>query len=299
VPARPPGETVRLVEALGLARGDHQQRAFPRRADPPERLEHRLLFPLERRGGDDHGPIGRHAEVAEDPVRAAAAGRLVGHVERVELQRPGHGHTRAVGAELDDAPRRFLVLHAEAVDVGEHPPDKDAREPVPRIGAGGDAAVDEDGPDPGLPAGTQHVRPDLCFHDDEEARPHQADRAVHDRAQIEGEVEHVVDVLEVGARHLLPGDGGRRQEQPQMWIARPQIGKQRARGEHLAYRDGVNPDRLLAVEIERAGEVAEPLRQVDHVLAVAHGLVHEVGRYDEPEQHDQDAVCRVHVDSVL
>ena len=112
--------------------------------------------------------------------------------------------------------------------------------------------------------------------------------------QVERKVEHAVDVLDVGARHVLPGHRRRRQEDAEPRIALAQLRQQRARGEHLAHRDGLDPDRLVAVEIERERQIAQPLRQVADVLAVAQRLIEEIRRQDREKQHDRDAVNRVH-----
>ena len=80
--------------------------------------------------------------------------------------------------------------------------------------------------------------------------------------EIERKVEHLVDVRAGCSRDLLPGHRRRRQENPQPRVALAQLRQQRARGQHLADRHGVDPDRLVAVEIEGERQVAEPLRQV-------------------------------------
>ena len=48
-----------------------------------------------------------------------------------------------IGAHLDDPPRRLLALHAEAIDVREHAAEERPREPVARIRARRNAAVDQ------------------------------------------------------------------------------------------------------------------------------------------------------------
>ena len=138
--ARGAREPLGFVEPLRLARRDHEQRVRHRRADPEEGFEHRILFALERARGDDHRAIGAHAEVAEHAVAAAigraesAVGRAVrvGELERVELQRAGDRHALARGAEVDDAARRLVALHAEPIDVLQDAAEERADEPVAR-----------------------------------------------------------------------------------------------------------------------------------------------------------------------
>jgi hypothetical protein len=64
-------------------------------------------------------------------------------------------------------------------------------------------------------------------------------------------------------------------------------------------RTSVNPDRLLAVEVERNRQEPEPLAQAADVLLVADRLVHEVRRHhDEDDERDQ-AVGEIHRDGIL
>ena len=132
---------------------------------------------------------------------SAARGRRRGRrrrpaLERVELQAAGDDHARRIGADVDDAPRRLLALHAEAIDVGEH---ACGRTPRASRYRGYDRA--EIRPltsivfTPCAPAGAQQVRPDLGLHHDEEPRPHQPQRPVDERRQVEREEEHAVHVL--------------------------------------------------------------------------------------------------------
>ena len=71
-------------------------------------------------------------------------------------------------------------------------------------------------------------------------------------------------------------------------------------GQRLGYlpisfnRDGVNPDRLLPVQVERNGKIPEALAQAADVLPVAHRLPGQVGRHHEEERDDQDTVKGVH-----
>ena len=58
VPAGAAGQPLDVVEPLGLARRDDEQRVGHRRANALEGLEHGLLFALERAGGDDDRTVG-------------------------------------------------------------------------------------------------------------------------------------------------------------------------------------------------------------------------------------------------
>ena len=51
-------EALHVVEPLRLARRDDQQRVGHRGADALERFEHRVLFALQRAGGDHDRAIG-------------------------------------------------------------------------------------------------------------------------------------------------------------------------------------------------------------------------------------------------
>ena len=113
-------------------------------------------------------------------------------------------------------------------------------------------------------------------------------------AEVERKVEDLVDVLQAVPRDLLPRHRRRGQEEAVARVALAQLRQQRPRGQHLADRHGVDPDGLLAVEIERDRQVAEPLPQAADVLPVPHRLPGEVRRHDKEERDDQDAVEGVH-----
>ena len=124
------------------------------------------------------------------------------------------------------------------------------------------------------------------------ARLHDVQRAADDERPVEREIEHGVDVLQAAPRHLLAGDRRRRQEEAKPRIARLEVGDERPGRQRLADRDGVNPDRLLAVEVERDRQVAEPLPQAADVLLVANRLIEEVRRDDDEDGQRQEAVER-------
>ena len=131
-PARLLRQPLDLVEAFGLARRDDQQRVAPGRADPLERLEDRLLFAFQGRGGDHDRPIRRDPEVAQHPVAAAIGHRRPGISSESNFSEPVTDDAVAIGADLDDPPRRLLALHAEAIDVRQHAPEEAARQAVAR-----------------------------------------------------------------------------------------------------------------------------------------------------------------------
>ena len=58
----------------------------------------------------------QHAIARRGPAASVGGGQR----GRVELQAAGDGHPRRLGADLHDATRRLVALHAEAIDVGEH-----------------------------------------------------------------------------------------------------------------------------------------------------------------------------------
>ena len=232
----------------------------------------RVLAAQRARGNHDDTPLG-DVEVAQDAI--AGAGRRTCRrrpLQRVELQTAGDDDPRRHGADVDDAAGRFFALHAEAVDVGEHTAEEAARQPVARIRARRDAAVDDDGGDAAGTAFTQEIRPDLGLHHDEEPRPQPVEQPAHDRPEIDREVEDGVGLRHVLPGHLVPGHRGRGEEQLQPRIACPQGRHDGARDQDLAHRDGMNPDRRLAVGVDTGRQATEPVRQAAEVLAMAQRL---------------------------
>ena len=221
-----------------------------------------------------HGRRGHERRRVRLARTAVGRGR---HLERIELERAGHADALAGGAHLDHAARGLLALHAEAIDVVEHAPEKESREPVTRKRSRRDASVDERRLHAVAAARAQQVRPDFGFHHDEQPRPHQLQRPIHDEAEIEGKVEHLVDKRQVASGDLLAGHGGRRDEEAQAGVAFPELRKERTNRQYFPDRHRVNPDRLVAVEVEGDREIAHPLRQADDVFPVSNRLVQQIG----------------------
>ena len=256
--------------------------------DPLERLQDGRFLAPHGAARDDDGPARRHPEEPEQPlarlaVRGAGAGRRR-RLERIELQAARHGDVRRIRAEVDQPPDRLLALHAEAIDIGQHAPEERADQAVAGVRPRRDASVDDGGLHAAAAALAEQVRPDLGLHHDEEPRLHQGQRAPHDERPVERKVEdRVHDAAKARLRDLLAGDGGRGQEEPQARIPRLQVRRQGARRQRLADRHGMDPDRLLAVEIERNGQVAEPLPEAADVFLVTNRLVDEVRRNDDKD----------------
>ena len=102
-------------------------------------------------------------------------------------------------------------------------------------------------------------------------------RAPDDEGQVEGEVE---DARRHRRSSSPPAD------RPWSWsrgtaagrVPLLQVGGERPHRQRLPHRHGVDPDRVLAVHVERDRQVAEPLAQAADVLPVAQRLVQEVRR---------------------
>ena len=171
--------------------------------------------------------------------------------------------------------------------------------PVPRVGARRNPPVDHDRLHAALPADPQQVRPDLGFHHDEDARPDDVERAANDERPVERKIEHGVHVPQAALRHFLPGHRGRRKEQTQARIAGLEIFGERPRGQRLADRHGMNPDRLFAVDVEGNRQVAEALTEAADVFLVADRLIHEVRRHDDEDEQRQQAVREIHCGQLL
>ena len=119
VPAGPAREPLDLVEPLGLARRDDEQRLRHRGADALEGLEHGVFLAFQRAGRDDDGAIGRDPEVAQHAV-AARDRRTAspGSSSESNLSEPVTA-TRSRSAPMSMiAAGRLVALHAEACRRG-------------------------------------------------------------------------------------------------------------------------------------------------------------------------------------
>ena len=228
--------------ALEVARCEDEQRVRLHRAHSPERRQHRALFTFHRAAGDDHRPCGRNAEETQDALTRPGLNGRSRQVQRIELEAAGDGDAPRIRTQIDESPRRFFALDAEAVDVVQHRLHEGAYQPVARIGPLRQAPVDDGRLHAAHAALVQQVGPDLGLHHDEQPRPDQVERAADEDRKIEGEVEHFIHFLHVPSRDRLPRHGGRRQKDPEPWVTRTQVARQWPCREHFSDRDGVYPD---------------------------------------------------------
>jgi hypothetical protein len=235
-----------------------------------------------------------HLEVAEHAMRASAGRDGRGKLHRIELETAGNDHSGRICAQLDHALRRLFTLHAESIDVRQHFLEEEAGAAVPPVRSRREAAVDERGLHTSPAAFTQQVRPHFCFHHHEQPRPHERQRAADDELEIEGKEKDPVHLLKMRTRHLLPGHRRRRYEQAKSWIACTQVGYERARRQHFADRDGMNPDGVVGIQVERQRQIAEPLRQAADVLPVPDCLIQKVRRRQHEDRENRDGVQDVH-----
>ena len=233
----------------------------------------------------------------EEPQHTAARTAVPGDrrlFERIELEAAGDGHARGIGAEVDEPARRFLALHAEPIDVREDATKEGPDHPVARVRARRNPAIDQDGLHAALPAESQQVRPDLGLHHDEDARPDDVERAADDHCPVERKIEDGVHVPQAAPGDLLPGHRRRRKEQPQVRIADLEIFGERPRGQRLADRHGMNPNGLLAVDVEGDRQAAEALPEAPDVLLVADRLIDKVRRDDDKDEQRERAIQQIH-----
>ena len=106
---------------------------------------------------------------------------------------------------------------------------------------------------------------------------HDVERAADDERPVERKIKDRVDVLQAPLCHFLPGHRGRRQKQPETRIAGLEVFGERPRGQGLADRYGMNPDRFLTVDVEGDGQIAQALPEAPDVLLVSDRLIDKVG----------------------
>jgi hypothetical protein len=231
-----------LAETLRVARGNDCEGPRGCSLHPRKRVENRRLLAPHRAARDEDHPVGCRPEEPEHALAGLAVNGGRRHFERIKLQAARHRHATLLGAEIDQAARRFLALHAETIDVGQHAAEERSNQPIARIRTRRDPAVDHHRLDAFFPAEPQQVRPDLGFHHDEDARLHHPERTADDEGEVEREIEESVHALHTFPGHLLSGNRRRREKQAKARIGAAQLGHDRARREHFSDRDGMNPD---------------------------------------------------------
>ena len=259
-------------EARARARGARLRRTAPAGAAPgstsapqadialtrANAREHRRLFAAHRAAGDDDRCV--LARAGRSAARAPAASRApIACASSESNFRLPVTVTRAGSAPRSISRRADSSLCMQKRSTSASTRRKNGRiELVSRIGTRGDPPVDQrpcfDAP---LATEAQQVRPDLGLHHDEEPRPDEPERPPDDERPVEWKIEDGIDVLQAAPRHLLPGHRRGGEEEAKARVARPEVGHEGAGGQRLADRDGVNPDRFLAVDIERDRQVAE------------------------------------------
>src|SRR5262249_11262415 len=131
------------------------------------------------------------------------------------------------------------------------------------------------------------VRPDLGLDQQKERGVERGERLADRERPVERRVEEPVDPAHALLGDAVPAHGRGREEHPQPRESRLQLVDQRPRGEALADRHGVDPDRAVAVHVQVDGQPPHPLAERAEVLARAPPLPQEPGK-GEHEGHGQD-----------
>ena len=250
-----------LGEPILVARRDDQQRVRRGVFDPPERSQHRQLLTAHRAAGDHDDAIvrarGSSAARAHEavPGRARRASAPASNLRLpVTVTRDGSA-PMAITRRADSS----LCMQKASTSASTRPSSgRSRRYRAERPGR--DAAVHDCGLDAAPLAFAQDIRPDLAFHQHQQPGLRAVEHAPDDPREVDRKVEDGVRVGQLAPCQLLPGSRRRRDEQAEAREPRLQLLDDRTRREHLAHRDRVDPERRLAVEVERDGQPPEAAR---------------------------------------
>ena len=175
--------------------------------------------------------------------RLDLGGRRLRRRLEVELQVAGRRETPGRRADGQVSFVIALALRQNRVRLSEHGAEEPSQTPVTPDGAVGDAAVDHDQPRAGAARLAIEVGPDFGFHHHHHRRAQRAQHAPHGKAIIEWSVEDSGgDSGEFFVGQRPAGQGPATHEDRRPGTGRAQAADQFDRGNHLADRNGVQPD---------------------------------------------------------
>ena len=172
--------------------------------------------------------------------------------EPVVLQIAGYAHSLRRRA---DGPCPLCVrlgLHQEQIDLRQHRRQERTHASIARERARRDAPVGDRDARAAPMRLRDQIGPKLGFHQHEQGRIHDVERAAHGRRPVKGRVEDAVSARQTAARQLLPCHGRRRHQHRVLRKPRLELRQQRPRGQHLSDRHGVDPDRARGGWIQGA-----------------------------------------------
>ena len=167
-------------------------------------------------------------------------------------------------SDLDQPPRVFVALRQEELHVLHHAPQQAAESQVAGQRTVRDAGIHHGDGRAGSPRQLQQVGPEFALRQNQQLRPQRLQIGAHRERQIERNIEDVV-LAESLARQLLSRVGGGRDDDAPARQLRFQFLDHARDRQHLANRDGVDPDGIDCDLIEepvrhRAQPLAHPVR---------------------------------------
>ena len=247
------GEPRHLVEALGMARRDDQQRVRPARLDAAEGVERRAA---PRRAAcwrqSPPGALGDTRKKRSTRSRLWPCGPTPGQSSESNFRLP------VTTTRARSAPRSTIRRAASSLCMQKRSTSASTRRKKRRTSAIAgerarrDAAVDEHRGHAALAAVAQQHRPDLGLHHHEQPRPDDVERAADGEAPVERKVEDAVDVGQL-PRHFVAGHASWSRGRASSSGSAFELADERARGQRLPHRDGVDPDGLSPSTLNDSG----------------------------------------------
>ncbi len=217
------------------------------------------------RSTGEFGPLGEKAAInrdeqflfavagtAADPDRAVAieaerggqchiAVNRIGDVGGVPFNRADNVYAIRGYADQQETVGDDLVLCTDPFQSAEHPPCGEANVLKSPGTALGQATIGDGDRDIAAARDGHEVVPDFEFHQHDGGRRDAAQHARNDKAEVERETNDVCFAVQFDAAGVAGVRGGG-EDEIAIRAARTDFIDQRARGVHLAERDGMNPD---------------------------------------------------------
>lgn len=278
------------LEALRVAGRDEEDSVVAGFHEAHPGVEDGDLFAFEGAAADDDFNVGGKvlAEGFDDGVVGGEWGVVF---EVADDANAAEGH-----ADFGEAAGGLVPLREEEGDLVEDGFPEEAELEGARIGAVGDAGVDDDDGDAGAFAFGEHAGPELAFHEDDEFGPKDAEVAEHGVGEVQGHVEDG-DAGEPLVGERLAGEGGGGDGDEPAGQCDFEFGDEELGGEELADGDGVEPDDVVSFggADERGGDFAEAATQAGAIAAADRHSPKPPGRAHEESQRQEEAVnCHSH-----
>jgi len=209
----------------------------------------------------------------------------------IELDVAHHVRAQRVRADVAEAFGIRGTLRCNDDAVRERLPEERGKAPVPADRARRDARACQHQRHAAPAAFVVQIRPQFCFEDDRDTRPHASEESPHRSRQVVGHITHVREACKQGTRALCPGRCHGRHDERYFGVPLTQRAYEGCRGLYLADRDSVHPE---AGTCEDSRAKSEAFAEVAPVAVIAKTPQQHRDADERREQIDHAQIQQAH-----